>query len=342
MSRKKHPNKSEMLEGLLRDTGANDQGGEEFSRYEIPPEMSQSTSLEEKRAAEMRSIKSTRVIRLKGGKLVQLTSIYLPADVVADVTYVHPDNIRGVTGVNPHTVEDILCTIKSGGVQAEVLAVRMEDTRYAIFDGQRRQFCAILTGQGLPLAYVDASEQLSRAELREWSRIANMVMPNSLYDKGVYFETTMREKGWKPDEISKVAEYCGTSKADVSYSLKAIKIPMEIFRLLPTGTSTGRPTVLRLVGLFQELTAGQMTSLKSWAAESEPYENPQKCLSDIAAQVRKLTGEPIKEKPKSNNFGGIEVIEKRPGRFELTLPVGISAEDLYAALQLISQPENGR
>ena len=97
---------------------------------------------EEALASKIRSTGAFRVIRLKSGRLVRLTSVYIPSAHVEELTYIHEANIRSKSGVTEDTVDDLIGSVRSGGVVMEVLAVRGADTRYGIFDGQRRRYCA--------------------------------------------------------------------------------------------------------------------------------------------------------------------------------------------------------
>lgn len=303
--------------------------------FTVPADLAGTTlNSEQQLANTIRTMGAFRVLRLKSGRIVKLTSIYIPAEDVSELTLIHEANIRGASGVNESTVDDIIGSIRAGGVTHEVLAVRQDDGRYAIFDGQRRRFCAVLAQQGLPLAYIDEGEGLSSAELRELSRIANLTMPNSLYDKGLYYTKVMSEQDL---DVAGVADMLGITDTEVRYSQMAVEIPLPLYELLPSGTSTGRPTIIRLRKILKSLTQGQVASLVEWAQSKETYASAPKAVADITAQAIELAGEKRNKTARISVIGGVEVLEKKPNKFELTLPEGITRQELFDLLAMLEK-----
>ena len=287
---------------------------------------------EEALASKIRSTGAFRVIRLKNGRLVRLTSVYIPSAHVEELTYIHEANIRSKSGVTEETVDDLIGSVRSGGVVMEVLAVRGADTRYGIFDGQRRRYCALLADKGLPIAYTDETEDLSMAELRELSRLANLTRPNSLYDKGLHYARVMKDEGL---DVLKVASLFGVHESEVRASQWALEIPLPLYELLPDGTGTGRPTILNLRRTLKLLTKGQVEALILWAQGKEPYPSAPKALADIAAQATELAGEKPEKRTNVNVIAGIAVKQKKGNTFELTLPDEISSQQLFDLLAML-------
>ena len=274
-----------------------------------------------------------RVLRLKDGRNVTLTSAYVPADKVGKLTYIHEANVRSQSSVTAETVTDLIGSVSSGGVIMEVLAVRDENGRYAIFDGQRRRFCALLAGKGLPVAYIKASDASGIAELRELSRIANITLPNSLYDKGQHYARVKNDEGL---DQAAVAAAFGVTVPEVHYALQAIEIPLPLYQLLPEGTGTGRPTVLALRKITKSLSEPQLDELLLWAKDQQPYSKRSIALAEIGAEAQALSGGSAEITQPFELISGIEVREEKGNVIKVTLPRGISRQTICDLLATLS------
>ena len=211
---------------------------------------------EQQKVRNIRLESGVSYITLKSGRRVKFTSVYIAAEDVADYTKSHSYNTRNQEILKEEYVDDILPSIKTGGVSIPAKATRNpEDKTYEVFDGSRRRFAALLANKGLPIDYTD--EELSDIEILELSHITNLTKASSLHDQGRYYQSIIDADPVMSMKKLSVKE--GIPLSTISYAIYAYKIPKAIYQMYPSNTELGRPSILTIKSIIEGLTAEQMT-----------------------------------------------------------------------------------
>lgn len=214
---------------------------------------------EQQKARNIRLESGTSYINLKSGRRIKFVSIYVTAEDLVDYTRIHPFNTRNQQVLTEEFVEDILPSIKVGGVTMPVKATRnSEDKSYEIFDGSRRRFAAIIAGKGLQIDYTD--EPLSELETIELSHITNLTKASSLHDQGRYYQSLLDADPLL--SLNQLATREGVAASNISYAVYAFKkIPKEIYNIYPSKTEIGRPSILAIKNMLDKVNQDQLNAI---------------------------------------------------------------------------------
>lgn len=266
-----------------------------------------------------------KISLLIGNERFNFESITLTHEQVQKYTRVHELNTRNSDTVTISSCEDLLPSIENEGVTYPVYATLDKNNVYNIFDGQRRRFCAIHAKKHLKILFT--RENISDDQIRLFSFNGNISKANSLYDKGRMYKSLQRE-GEKDNEL---AFSLGISPSQVKYAFDAYSIPLWIFKLFPSSTDIGRPTVTAIVKLIKVFNAKGMNlaDLKDFCDSKEGFKSDKDALKALTSFVSSRTDAPVSSEVIAGNFK-MKVLSGK--KVELTLPDGMTIEQLQALL----------
>lgn len=224
-----------------------------------------------------------------------------------DLVRVSPNNIRDFASITEADVEHLLPSVRAHGILQEVIAVK-RNGYYEIIDGSIRFFIARLLGTGLPIKFTE--DDVAARDERELSRLANERVPTSLYEKGLYY----RSLGIT--EIRELSRITGDELNSVSVALRSIDIPMPVFKLFPSQTRIGRPTLKTVLMALGGLTKGQKDDLVLQMEDAGPQESNQQALKVLTKAVAAITEAP--SKAKAIQVGSCSINRSSPGRLTIT------------------------
>lgn len=262
---------------------------------------------------------------LIGNERFVFESITLTHEQVEKYTRVHELNTRNSDTVTISSCEDLLPSIENDGVIYPVHATLDKDNVYNIFDGQRRRFCSIYAKKHLKILFT--RENVSDDQIRLFSFNGNISKANSLYDKGRMYKSLQRE-GEKDNEL---ASSLGIAPSQVKYAFDAYSIPLWVFKLFPSSTDIGRPTVTAVVKLIKAFNSKgmNMADLKGFCDSKEGFKSDKDALKALAGFVGTHANAPVLSEVVAGNFK-LKILSGK--KVELTLPDGMTMEQLQTLL----------
>lgn len=262
---------------------------------------------------------------LIGNERFVFESITLTHEQVEKYTRVHELNTRNSDTVTVSSCEDILPSIENDGVIYPAYATLDKNNVYNIFDGQRRRFCVLHAKKHLKILFT--RENISDDQIRLFSFNGNISKANSLYDKGRMYKSLQRE-GEKDNEL---ASSLGISPSQVKYAFDAYSIPLWVFRLFPSSTDIGRPTVTAIVKLIKAFNTKGMNTvdLKEFCDSKEAFKSDKEALKSLASFVGMHTNAPVSSEVVAGGFK-MKILSGK--KVEITLPDGVTMEQLQELL----------
>ncbi len=265
------------------------------------------------------------VTLLIGNERFVFESVTLTHEQVAKYTRVHDLNTRNSDTVTVSSCEDILPSIENDGVIYPAYATLDKNNVYNIFDGQRRRFCVLHAKKHLKILFT--RENVSDDQIRLFSFNGNISKANSLYDKGRMYKSLQRE-GEKDNEL---ASSLGISPSQVKYAFDAYSIPLWIFRLFPSSTDIGRPTVTAIVKLIKAFNTKGMNTidLKEFCDSKEAFKSDKEALKALSSFVGSHTNASVSSEVVAGGFK-MKILSGK--KVEITLPDGVTMEQLQSLL----------
>lgn len=265
------------------------------------------------------------VTLLIGNERFVFESVTLTHEQVEKYTRVHDLNTRNSDTVTVSSCEDILPSIENDGVIYPAYATLDKNNVYNIFDGQRRRFCVLHAKKHLKILFT--RENVSDDQIRLFSFNGNISKANSLYDKGRMYKSLQRE-GEKDNEL---ASSLGISPSQVKYAFDAYSIPLWIFRLFPSSTDIGRPTVTAIVKLIKAFNTKGMNTidLKEFCDSKEAFKSDKEALKALSSFVGSHTNASVSSEVVAGGFK-MKILSGK--KVEITLPDGVTMEQLQSLL----------
>ena len=224
---------------------------------------------EQQRQRSVRKESGVSYISLNSGRRIKFESIYVAANDVNEYTQVHQFNMRTQDVIDAAMCEDILPSIKKAGVKLPVMATRERNTgRYLVFDGSRRRFSALHTGQGLHVDYTE--EELNDDEIAELSHITNLTKSSSLYDQGKFYQLQKEKLNISQNAL---ADELGIPRSTMTYALCAYAIPLPVFTVFPSKTELGRKFTQKISKLINSLSDSAVDALVAACKNEMPAES---------------------------------------------------------------------
>lgn len=264
---------------------------------------------EQQKVRNVRLESGVSYITLKSGRRVKFISVYVAAEDLEDYTRSHPYNTRNQAVVKEDYVDDILPSIRLGGVTMPAKATRNPDDKtYEIFDGSRRRFAALIANKGLQIDYTD--EDLSDVEILELSHITNLTKASSLHDQGRYYLSMIDAD--PAMSMKKLSTKEGIPLSTISYAIYAYKIPKAIYQMYPSNTELGRPSILTIKSIIDGLTAEQMSLVLEECGECRVLDTNKEAeialRQIVAAHTGKTEKKPI---PNKTEIGSLKIEVKK-------------------------------
>ncbi|CAM2915232.1 ParB/RepB/Spo0J family partition protein [Vibrio rarus] len=193
---------------------------------------------------------NAQVIELSvaGQEMVSFKLERIAAQEIEKKTVVFSDNSREQSFLNEHALADILVTLKERGQQYPAVGRLNSDGKIEVLDGSRRRKSCILAQKDF-LIYV--ADDITGEHAKFLSDVANAHKPLSLYEKGREMQAKL-DSGAVSDQKG-LAGLFQCSEALVSGALKAASLPLPLLQAYPNVTELGRPTIVKLHKLFNEL-----------------------------------------------------------------------------------------
>jgi ParB/RepB/Spo0J family partition protein len=165
---------------------------------------------------------------------------------VEQTTYVHPYNPRISEDVSEASVAKIRKGIKFMQFMP-AFAVKDEQGKFGVFDGQRRRLGAILEGKDFDILYTN--QALSKEQVNQLIEMAQSFEKLSARDEGREFDeyrkAVLTEEGKEPS-IRDIADALGVPKSRVERGLRAWSIPQELINLFPSPANISHAQYVRL------------------------------------------------------------------------------------------------
>lgn len=260
------------------------------------------------------SAERTQYFTLKTGRKAKFTFHTVPAQKVADKTYVKQEtNGRDQSALTKYSLKDIIKTIKFQqffpciGVWDDNKAETIE-----ILDGSRRRAAAIFAHT--PLDVMVTSEPLSADEARQLAKDIQTAKEHNLREVGVRL-LSLKEAGLSQKEI---AEQEGISQSKVTRAMQAASVPQELVSLFPVQSELSLNDYRALLELsetfkdkgieFSQLIESISDKLDSIIANVSYAEDERKSaiLRLITQSSVSLIAAPAKDKPVISNLWSFE------------------------------------
>ncbi|EBZ0493708.1 ParB/RepB/Spo0J family partition protein [Salmonella enterica subsp. enterica serovar Infantis] len=260
------------------------------------------------------SAERTQFFTLKTGRKAKFTFYTVPAQKVADKTYVKQEtNGRDQSALTKYSLKDIIKTIKFQqffpciGVWEDNKTETIE-----ILDGSRRRAAAIFAHT--PLDVMVTSEPLSADEARQLAKDIQTAKEHNLREVGVRL-LSLKEAGLSQKEI---AEQEGISQSKVTRAMQAASVPQELVSLFPVQSELSLNDYRALLELsetfndkgieFSQLIETISNKLDSIIANVSYAEDERKSaiLRLITQSSVSLIAAPVKDKPVISSLWSFE------------------------------------
>lgn len=277
-----------------------------------------------------------------GENNVQFELQVVPADKVATQTFVFSENAREQAFLTEHALADILSTLKTKGQQYPAVGRLVADGRFEVLDGSRRRMSCILAQKEF-LIYV--AKDIDGHHAKFLSDVANAHKPLSLFERGKEMQLKL-DAGIAHDQKSLAALF-QCSEALVSGALKAASLPLELLQAYPNVSELGRPTIVKLHKLYNQLDTHHQQLLLDkcqngqgflWQrSEAQGLSRITKDVSEtLELWIHNFNPSPTQSSPKVEVIKGRVSYVKSLNGFNLSLKK-ISEEEMADILQYIEE-----
>lgn len=170
--------------------------------------------------------KQTVTFSLASGKKAVFNLEVVPADQVADKTYVEQEtNGRDQSALTPESLKDITSTLK---LQQFYPAIGIRhDARIEIIDGSRRRASAIMCE--VPLNVLVTDTVISASDARDLAKAIQTAREHNLREIGLRL-MAMKDSGLSQKEIASLE---GMSQSKVTRALQAASVPATLISVFP-------------------------------------------------------------------------------------------------------------
>lgn len=181
-------------------------------------------------------------LSLQGGgmtKLIQFGKqsfkarhVVIPANEVEEKTTVHHLNTRHQDSLTLDAVRDIYDEVKSEGIKQEGVAYFNKQTgKYELFDASRRRYCAIHTGQSLPLWVID--ELPATEDVVAYIDLTQKVKRFSWREVGMRYIKFAQENGIDVNDMERIGAEFAISKETVRKKVSAALLDGHLIEAFP-------------------------------------------------------------------------------------------------------------
>ncbi len=203
------------------------------------------TSITESMISEMEESASSEnksVWELVSGRKVEFTEVIIPADEVADVTYVHEHNRRIQGEVKSKSIAGMVISIAKQQYYP-CIAQKVGD-KYLITDGSRRRLAAIEAKS--PLRLMSCEEELTTAEVKGLAKELQSSEEHSYRDHGCYYELLLSDEA-NPMTKEQIIIDEGISESHYKRSINAWSVPSELVELFEWPSKLSHSDFVKLV-----------------------------------------------------------------------------------------------
>lgn len=249
-----------------------------------------------------KSLESSQRFTLASGRKVTFNVETIPAEQIAERTYVDPSiNGRDQNALTPESLDDITRTLPLQ--QFFPVIGRLIDNKIEILDGSRRRAAALLCNVDLRIMLTKS--EISVEDARQLAADIQTAKEHNIREVGIRL-IALRESGLSQKDI---AEKERMSPAKVTRAIQAATVPEKLLSVFPVLSELTYPDYKKLLNIAEiaekkklsldELMAGVKEGAEALRAENvllqDDYKNEVMKLFDDS--IAALIAKPAKAKP---------------------------------------------